>query len=729
MKLQRLFKMGPSELAFRSRQHAYIMVERLTTQERNPALTPSCTFDSRYCDNALNDMVSRLGGEGRDTAKAELQIHLQNLLSTRFFAGAGDTVCADEIANNLLLNDRALAQDIISRADAICAGKFDILGYGSLSFGDPVNWHLDPVAGREPPLVHWSRIDPLSIEQVGDSKVVWELSRHQWLLDLGQAYRITGNERYAECFVDLVTRWMDANPAGFGINWSSALEAAMRLLSWCWALSFFRGASALSPAVFYTMLSWIQQHARFIERNYSRYFSPNTHLTVEALGLFYVGVLFPELEGAGRWRVLGAQTLIDQISLQVYADGGYFEQSTRYQYYTVETYLHFVILAKQNHIALPEHVETRLKKMVRFLLHLRRPDGTLPQIGDTDGGWLLPFQRRGTGDYRALFSIAAVLFDSGTFAWAADSLALETQWLFGKNTENIAPRAKPRAPLPDPLHSFRDSGYVVMRSGWHSRAHQMIVDTGPLGCRVSGGHGHADLLSIQCSCWGENYLVDAGTYCYTADAGWRDYFRSSGAHNTLLIDGRGQASPNGAFSWHSRPTARLRQCSLMPGYSVVDASHTAYGSNESPIKHRRRVLFITSDYWIVVDDVFGADEHRIELRYQFAPMPVAQDSQGWVRACGRNSNLLLRTFAAKGLTCALAEGSEEPRIGWYSPNYGQRLPAPAVTYTTVAQLPLRLVTLIYPCDTNISPDESPAIGDAKRRAISLLGEFDPASAG
>uniref|UniRef100_UPI00190F100A heparinase II/III domain-containing protein n=1 Tax=Klebsiella pneumoniae TaxID=573 RepID=UPI00190F100A len=68
-------------------------------------------------------------------------------------------------------------------------------------------------------------------------------------------------------------------------------------------------------------------------------------------------------------------------------------------------------------------------------------------------------------------------------------------------------------------------------------------DVGPLGCPQSGGHGHADLLSIQCSAFGEPYIIDPGTYCYTPAEEWRDFFRNTTSHSTVIVDGAGQAVP------------------------------------------------------------------------------------------------------------------------------------------------------------------------------------------
>src|SRR5262245_56108147 len=90
------------------------------------------------------------------------------------------------------------AVEIVSAADRLLEQRFDLLGYSDLFFGNPVDWHLDAVSGRRSPGEHWSRIRFLDSSVVGDSKVIWELNRHQWMVTLGQAYRLDRAERYAE---------------------------------------------------------------------------------------------------------------------------------------------------------------------------------------------------------------------------------------------------------------------------------------------------------------------------------------------------------------------------------------------------------------------------------------------------------------------------------------------------------------------------------------------------
>jgi hypothetical protein len=670
--------MGITEIAYRSRQEASKWLERVGVNRDVSLHARDANLDTTFW--TARDRFHEFGPR-------------------RFFAGAAGAETPDLASEKMA---HASAQTIAA-ADEICRGRFDLLGYRGLFFGDPIDWHLDPVSGRASPPVHWSRVKALDPARAGDSKVVWELNRHQWLIHLGVAYRLTGDAKYAEAFAAYLVQWMQANPPGVGINWASNLEAALRIVSWSWALSLFRDSEELTSELFTAMLEGVSHHAAHVEKYLSYYFAPNTHLTGEALGLFYAGVLFPELPWAGRWRELGAGILIEQSGRQIFSDGVYFEQSTCYQRYTAEIYLHFLILAGRNGLAVPIEVRERLESLLDFLVAVRRPDGSVPQIGDADGGWLAPLAIRQPDDFRGVFSVAAAFFRRADYAWAAGGPTPESLWLLGPSGLRSYQRLEPSPPKTERLRVFSDGGYVVMRSGWRRDAHHLIFDVGPVN-GPSSGHGHADLLSIQCSAFGEPYIVDPGTYCYSPEPEWRDFFRGAWAHSTVTIDGLSQAVPAGLFNWETHPRARLRRWLSTEAYDLADAAHDAYSEQADSVVHRRRVIFVKRRYWVIVDDIQGGATHRVDLRFQFAPMKVAVEPDHWVRARGqRGQALLVRPFATVPFRMDLAEGSAAPMEGWVSPDYGCRLPAPVLIWSSAVRLPLRVMTLLFPLEHPSAP--------------------------
>jgi len=262
-----------------------------------------------------------------------------------------------------------------------------------------------------------------------------------------------------------------------------------------------------------------------------------------------------------------------------------------YHRYTVDIYLHFLLLASSNGLSVPRHVVDCVRQMVEFLLAVRQPDGSIPAIGDVDGGALLPLSRRRPEDAAGTFATAAAMFHRSDFAWAANGIAPEVLWLMGLDGLRAFDALDPVPPAGPASRAFPVGGYAIMRNQWDDDASQMIVDIGPLGCPGSSGHGHADLLSVQCAIFGEPCLVDGGNFCYTADAEWRDFFRSTAAHSTLAIDGRTQSEPAGPFGWRERPRVRLREWHSSPQLDFLDAEHDAFSRRGDPIVHRRRILF------------------------------------------------------------------------------------------------------------------------------------------
>jgi heparinase II/III-like protein len=697
MKLQKVVRMDLAEISCRARHEVSKWIDRRAEPRRNAF---KGDISAELIEQCLEDMPSR------------------------FFAGASDPRVP------AILRERFpdSGPRIIEAADRTLQKRFDLLGYRQLSFGDPIDWHLDPVARRRAPLLHWTLLDPLDAATVGDSKVVWELSRHQWLVRLGQAYRLTGDEHYGDMFAHTIRDWHRANRPGMGINWASSLEAAFRLISWCWSLSLFRGSVALTPRLRADLVEGIASHASRIERYLSYYFSPNTHLTGEALGLFYAGTLFPLLPGATRWRREAAQILIREADRQILPDGVYMEQSTCYQCYTAEIYLHFTILASRNKIPVPDGVVRCVERLLDALVALRRPNGSLPQIGDADGGRLLPLEPRPAGDASGIFSTAATVLKRGDYAWAAGGLMPDVLWVLGAEGVQVFDRLESTLPAQAPSRVLPDGGYAVMRTGWDREADQVILDGGSLGCRFSGGHGHADLLSVEASFRGQPYIVDPGSFRYTADEGWRGYYRGSAAHSTVEIDAVGQAVAHGPFGWVSRPGAQIIRWTSTPELDVAIAEHHAYGRLQDPVVHRRAVFLVKSRYCVIVDDLAGAAEHRVRLRFQFAPMSVTLDPSGWVRAGrGMQKGLLLHAFSTSALKAAIFEGETDPRQGWVASDYGDHQPAPMLVYSVTAPLPVRIVSLLLPTDTLLAspPSVSPVTDGGWLRGLAFDDGVEP----
>jgi hypothetical protein len=589
------------------------------------------------------------------------------------------------------------ARAIVERADDAAAGRFHLLGHASLSFGDPIDWQLDPIAGLRAPLVHWSRVPYLDASVVGDHKVVWELNRHQHFVTLGQAYQLTGEERYAAAFAAQLQAWMDANPPKLGINWASSLEVAFRAMSWLWALHLCRGAASVPAPLVSRAERLLVVHARHLERYLSTYFSPNTHLTGEALGLLYLGTLLGDSAEARRWRATGWSTMRDELARQIRPDGVYFEQASWYHRYTIDFYLHALRLVEGTELAADtggrRRVAEAMERASDHLLHLVRPDGSTPIIGDDDGGSLIPLDFPASDDFRGTLALAAVTFGRADYRAVAGDAPASLGWLLGHAGVEAYDALPVRLPV-ELSRGFPDGGVYVMRDGWDERASQLVLDAGPHGA-LSGGHSHGDALAIDLTVRGAPMLVDPGTFSYVGAE--RDAFRATSAHNTLCLDGRSSSEPGTAFRWEHWATTTVETWLPTPRFDFFEGSHDGYARLASPAVHRRSVLALPRHGWIVVDIVRSDGPHRLSLGFHAAPEVRVQ------RRDGASAVLSHARGVTLGLAVAGENGSLAAAQGWVSRAYGARVAADVLTYDADMADDAAVLTWLAP----LAPGEEP----------------------
>ena len=664
---------------------------RVRGQQALAALSEARGFSSQTrvpTDDALLALLT-IGNE----SPASFREHFRDRSQPQFFEGLSEPE-----ATLTVLRERwpASSEKIVERADRITEGVFDLLGFKELKFGDPIDWHLDPISKLRSPLVHWSRIDELNPSVGGDQKIVRELSRHQYFVTLGQAYWLTGDERYAQTFASHLASWMDQNPPKLGTHWGSSLELAFRSISWLWAFYFFKDSAALSAELFIRALKFLNLSARHIETFLSTYFSPNTHLTGEALGLYYLGTLLPEFREAHRWKETGRQILLEQVERHVRSDGVYFEQSSYYHRYTVDFYTHFLVLSRINKDELPAVISTKLEALLDHLMYITRPDGTTPLFGDDDGGRLLFFEDSDANDFGAALSNGAALFQRPDYKFVAREVCRETLWLFGANEVAKLDDLKSVEPAQGSL-AFPESGFYVLRDSWSRDANYLLFDCGAHGI-LNCGHSHSDALSFELSANGRTLLVDPGTYTYTGSKELRDWFRSTAAHNTVTVDDEQSSVVAGPFSWQSIAQSGCSNWISHDRFDFVVGTHDGYQRLPDPVEHIRSILFLKNDYWIVQDRLPAHGNHRAKLHFHFESGVAPELSEGRLEESGFE----IQVFGG---------GHWEREDGWVSHCYGSKEPAASFTYATPSP----------DIATFLLPQSAPANRRLKVREIEAIG--------
>jgi hypothetical protein len=581
-----------------------------------------------------------------------------------------------------------VVSEIIHQAEQICCHRFDLLGYRSVNYGAEIDWHLDAVHGKRAPRCAWYKVPYLEFSQVGDSKITWELNRHQHLVTLAKAYRLTERPQFAWELFRQWYDWQEQNPYPIGINWASSLEVAFRSLSWLWVSRLLYGCPVV-PARFSTDLGRaLILNGRHIARFPSTYFSPNTHLLGEGAGLFFIGTLCPGSAVAQRWQSQGWRIVLEEAQRQVRPDGMHFEHSTYYHAYALDFFLHARVLASLNGIPIPAAFDGTIEKMLEVIRRLSR-SGRLPRLGDDDGGRVFDPRRNRPEHMRDPLALGAVVFDRDDFMDAEGDITEEAIWLAGVEAAGRFENSHGRQQGPVSF-ALEPSGIHVMASATPI-TQQLVIDAGP---REPGrqGHRHADALSLQLSINGHGVLIDPGTCAYVDQDGERNLFRGTAAHNSVQVDDLNQGEPEGPFAWRNLPRTHVHRWVMGSGFDFFEGSHSGYQRLPDPVEHQRSIFFLKPHFWLVRDVLSGLDVHHLAAHWHFSQGRLTLEANG-VTFLGANQVALALIFGSNH------QWSHDIGTGWYSPEYGKKEPAPVLRSTTKALLPVELATLLVPIST------------------------------
>ena len=539
---------------------------------------------------------------------------------------------------------------ILQEADSLLQGRWELFGYPVL-LDNPPKWNRNYLLGKDWHEAPAKTLDYRRIDVAGGVKYVWELSRHQPLLRLAQAYALTKETRYAQTCLSWWLDWIERNPRGWGIHWTSALEHAIRVFVWGYCLGLLKDYAPMRDAL-PRLLGALLQHAEFIERHLSPGSSANNHLIGEASALAFAGSLLPESPMTQRWQRTGYRILEQEALHQFYPDGVNAEQAFGYLPFVWEFYLHAYRLQP-----MPQSVRERLARSIEFVRNVMDASGYVPQVGDEDDGCVVPLWRAHADRHRVVGRALAVMLGCEPPPALGESDDALACWLFG----TPAPAG---TRLTESRH-YPEGGYMML----HSARWQVLFDAGPLGLGSLAAHGHADALSVWASVDGKPLLVDTGTYAYHEDPAWRDHFRGTAAHNTVQRDNYHQSEMLGPFLWGRKAKAYFTEVKL--------SENSAAGTHEGylPDEHRRRVR--VSEAALIVEDTLVADAiSAFHWHWHFHPRwQIKPAESGWLADDGETRCHITVEGLPRTAQITLVHGEgDTPSVGWYSPRFGHRVP-------------------------------------------------------
>jgi uncharacterized heparinase superfamily protein len=506
---------------------------------------------------------------------------------------------------------------ILDAAEQAMQHRVSLLGTGWIDLGDRIDWHRDYKTGIRWQPQYITRISYSNPNDPSDVKIPWEISRMQWLMPLGQAYLLTGDERYAQKVRAVLEHWIAENPCAQSVNWTCTMEAAMRIFVWTWFFQVFNKSQAWQSEEFKGLfLRNLYLHGDFTEQHIERSDINGNHYTADAAAMVVAGCFFGEGNAPQRWNRLGWQWLNDELPKQVFADGVDYEASIPYHRLVLELFFWPMRYRQLLQQPISEQYIEYLRRMAWFSLAYTQPNGQVPVWGDADDARTLPFDNTHINDHRYLAAMVGLAIqDSGLLKYTAGP-KVETFWQYGQaSLSQLAETSPDRQSM-----AFPEGGFYVMAHG----DHHVVIDCGPLGLANRGGHGHNDLLSFEAVLAGERLIADCGAYVYTADFKERNNFRSTAYHNTPQVDGQ---EINRYIRWdylwnlHHDANFEVKHWEHNDELTVFVGSHDGYRRLEDTFELERQIELRHQEGSLVIQDSFRMQEsHQVSIPFHLDPL-------------------------------------------------------------------------------------------------------------
>lgn len=570
-------------------------------------------------------------------------------------------------------------EEILAAADKICLDKLSILGQ-EINF---IGWRKDPFTGNVWHQDFFTRLNYRTSEYPGDIRLVREINRHQFLPVLGVAYNLTQKEKYGKKILEIILSWISDNPRFMGIHWTSSLEKAFRIISWTIAISLMKDTLWLE--IFEGKISSsIYEQCAYIDENLSLYSSGNYQLIGELTGLICGCYLLGEDANTEKWLKKSVDLLEKNIKRQFYADGVNKEQAIFYQCYTMEFYFLAQYILQLSGKRLSNEVMNMLQKGCVFLNSVSDRYGRAFHFGDEDGGKVLEILPE-NWILTLLFWGAMLFEDTSLIKGKNITFSHKLALLYGEKYSTkitewqqcILPGASTKI--------FTEGGYWVKKVVGEDFKETIIsYDFGHTGLSPLAAHGHSDILTFNLRYKDKDFFIDPGTYQFDQQQIWRNYFKSSAAHNILTINDKNQVENLGPFLWGKEPIIKLYQYSE----DSIYAGH--YGYKKEGVLVTRQLDFVPRQVKIT-DTVkrLKQNRHQVSVKIRFHldhRVEISNVKRNIYKLEHDGTVLFLRILCRRveDLKVTIETGQTVPVVsGWQSPAFYKLVPTDTLVVETL----------------------------------------------
>ncbi len=467
-------------------------------------------------------MWAALRGGGPLAARNALPGPPEAVLKRTAQAGAGLGSWSEAV--DRCRSDPDLLREIVARSERAKQRSVELFGDDRVFCGVPPRWLEDVRSGHSWPLGFHRRIDYVNRGRASDVKLPWELSRMRHAVALAQGVAVSRDAAALETLEADLASWRLANPLGWSVNWTCAMEVALRAVNTICVDAILLAAGAhyrREPVV-----ASLYQHGWFLSRHLEVSDVNGNHFLADAAGLIWLGRYFDGLGESSLWLARGIEMVESAATEQVLPDGLDHEGSLPYHLLVLELFL----VARIGAGRALAGIDSALESMVCAAHAFVRPDGRLPLVGDDDGGRALALSDIDAYDAGRVLGLGARVLDRSVHPGLSARHGEDALWLLGtlKPADESTPEATPSA-----RRLLPDGGIAVLGEG----ADHVVVDVGPIGFHGRGGHGHADAMSFEAVLGGVLAVRDSGTGSYTGDPRLRNELRDVSAHSTVVLDG------------------------------------------------------------------------------------------------------------------------------------------------------------------------------------------------
>ncbi len=487
--------------------------------------------------------------------------------------------------------------------------------------------------------------------------LIWSATGHQ-----AEAY---------QSFCKLSASWIAENRKMQGDGWHP-YTISLRLVNWLHAVSAFESCLQADTDFHHYLLSSLYGQAQVLFADLERDVRGN-HLLENIRALIWAGVAFEGAEPE-RWLQRALKLFEQELSEQILADGGHFERSPGYHLVILKDCLEIALWLRFNRALSLRWLDDALRRMLDYLAAILPSDGQVPLLKDT--AWdAAPVPQD-------LLAVGAFYFKDTCYKRSA-TFGLYPLLLFGlpgwETYQHLAINQTTQTAI-----ALKSSNHYVLRDD--TCGDYLILDIGKPCPDYLPAHAHADLLSYELLLDHLRVVVDSGVYEYTPGL-WRDYFRSTRAHNTIEIAAQNQSEVWASFrvARRARPGPVVWQ--QHEAHILVQGEHDGYQRLPTPVTHRRTMVWGKPHFWLCVDELQGTGAipavNYIHLHPRLTLVPI--DAWLW-RIDGHATPLWIAAFNVQDH--AIIRGQLEPvRQGWYSERFGCLSANSVLALTLPAALP------------------------------------------